>query len=71
MVFLNQAAERAIAEKKYIVRRKSFWGDMVKIKPTNTGQNCIVVSVKSGKPPRNGWQPKAEDLVADDWDIAD
>lgn len=38
----------------------------VKILPTDGPDGCVVLSASS-KIPRYGWQPTAEDLVADDW----
>lgn len=39
------------------------------IKPTNTDKCCIFY--KKGKPFANRWNPKAEDLIANDWIVVD
>jgi hypothetical protein len=40
----------------------------IRIQPTNSPDGCIVISdVEHGM--RHGWQPTAEDLTADDWEI--
>lgn len=39
----------------------------VKILPTNSPDCCVVLGV-ANKNPRKGWQPTAEDLVAEDWE---
>ncbi len=70
-MFIYQAVEKAIKEGKYITRENCFWGGIVKIKPTNTCDCCIAVALDKKNPPRRGWQPKAEDLMADDWYVCD
>lgn len=39
----------------------------VRLLPTNTPHCCLIVSDYSSNSPTRGWQPRAEDLVADDW----
>lgn len=39
----------------------------VKILPTNSPDGCVLLGV-AHQIPRNGWQPNAEDLVAEDWE---
>lgn len=40
----------------------------IKIQPTNTPSGCIVHD-EATKIIRPGWQPRAEDLAADDWSV--
>lgn len=39
----------------------------VKLLPTNSPDGCLIMGA-TNKNPRNGWQPTAEDLVAEDWE---
>lgn len=42
----------------------------VKIMPTNSVDCMIVFSEANGKQdPHRGWEPTAEDLIADDWAV--
>lgn len=40
----------------------------VYIQPTNTPYCCIIFSPIQ-KSPRRGWEPDAEDLLAEDWEV--
>ena len=42
-----------------------------KIRPTNDKGNCVVSMWDGSKPSKIGWQPTAEDILRDDWEIAD
>ena len=41
------------------------------IKPTNSYETCMIIVYDKGKPQRSSrsWNPTADDLMADDWDI--
>ena len=43
--------------------------DNKQIRPTNNPECCIVY--KKNKPSAKRWNPKAEDLTAEDWTIVD
>lgn len=66
------AVKARTANKPYITRQSwnyptSVWCNAaVKILPTDTPDCCTIESVASNAPCR-GWQPQAEDLIADDW----
>lgn len=45
-------------------------GIPVKIKPTNTSKNCVVIT-EDGKESMHGWQPDASDLLRKDWEVVD
>lgn len=73
---IQQAAREAVAERKHMTR--SAWVHIMskpcsaafKLLPTNTPDCCIAVSVYESSP-RKGWQPSAEDLMAEDWVVVD
>ena len=46
-----------------------MWWNL-KIKPTNGGDNCIMMGM-DGSNPFGGWQPNVEDLVATDWIVTE
>ena len=64
----------ATPKKPFFITRKK-WSHVVskqdgdiKILPTDSPDCMIVYSEANGKEdPRRGWEPTAEDLIADDW----
>lgn len=64
-----EATKKAVAENKYIARRDSPFFGLVKIKPTDTPDVCMVY--EKGKDPCRGWEPKARDLTSDCWEVVD
>ena len=60
-------AARLAADKRTRITRKA-WEGHVSIMPTDTPDCCVAVS-KIAKAPCPRWQPKAEDLMAEDWTI--
>ncbi len=73
-----EATRIAVKSGKWIARNVkgvSPW-NCVQIKPTNTSDGCIVkprkeLKHRDGVLPRRGWQPSADDLIADDWIVID
>lgn len=73
-MFIHEAIAARSSDKPYITRESwSYITDSpvsaaVKILPTNTPDCCVIMSINSKNPCR-GWQPMAEDLVANDWKV--
>ena len=71
-MYIHEAIAARTKQKPYITRQAWSYltdkpcGAAVKIQVTDSPDCCIVESV-SAKVLRVGWQPKAEDLAADDW----
>lgn len=73
-MYIHEAIKARTVEAPYITRRK--WRDEfsdwraadIKLQPTNSPDCCIVES-KVNRSPCRGWQPTAEDLLADDWEV--
>lgn len=65
---IQEATKQSMEMGTYIRRKNVLW-QKIKLKPTNTPDGCI--AFKQGNPPRKGWQPKAEDLMAEDWIVVD
>ena len=63
-MFIHQAVMIAQETGKRI-RRKS-WPSVLSIEPTDSPIKLCMAHAEK-KAPRRGWQPKAQDLVADDW----
>lgn len=66
---IYEATKKAVEENRYISRKTHSSCVILKIKPTNTPDGCII-SIKKQNPCR-GWQPQAEDLTADNWEVID
>ncbi len=65
---ISEAVKLALKEDKYIKLAGSIF--RTKIKPTNTSECCIMISEHRSKVmPR--WNPTADDLVSDDWEVVD
>jgi len=71
-MYIHEAVKQALEDKKYITRSNAWWGRHIKIKPTNTPDCCMCFSIdEKEKSPTRGWQPQAEDLMANDWTVVD
>lgn len=64
-MFIHEAVQKAISTGNYI--RRISWPRGLSIEPTDSPNTCVA-HVKD-KAPRRGWQPKAKDLLADDWEV--
>ena len=62
---IQKATQKALEVDGLIAR--PFWRGYVHIKPTNSPECCICYG--KGKAPCPRWQPQAEDLLADDWEV--
>lgn len=67
-IYIQTAVKRALNKNKFIMR-KAYEFMEIKIKPTNTPDCCICFI--EGKPSAKRWNPKAEDLIANDWIMLD
>lgn len=67
MIILNiQEAIQESLENKKLIARKSV--SYLAIMPTNDVFNrMMLVDIKNRRLPGKGWQPDANDLIADDW----
>ena len=64
---ISKAVKKALEEKKPITRTslKDFG---FKVFPTDSSDCCYIVNEK--QQPSRCWNPTADDLTADDWDLA-
>lgn len=62
---IQEATNKAMECGGYIIRKE--WTTIIKIKPTNSS-NCCIVFRRDGKSCRR-WEPQAKDLIADDWTV--
>lgn len=65
---IDEAVRRAIKENATI-KRKSTGESNTRIKPTNTYDCCIIFTVGSNQRQSRYWNPTADDLIADDWQV--
>ena len=70
-VYIHEAIMNTTRKKPFITRKA--WDmdfselPIIKLLPTDTPDCCLIVSECSAHGPRRGWEPKAADLIADDW----
>lgn len=76
-MYIHEAIAEAVKEEKYIERKK-FENETayrkLKIKPTNSSAHCMVCTFdQNGKEVHHckNWNPPAEDLMANDWELSD
>ena len=75
-MYIHEALQQLTIEKPYIRRQSwarwsnEFPGRGVCIQPTNSPDGCIVES-DVDKGDRRRWNPTADDLIADDWEVTD
>lgn len=66
---IKETVELAMKEGKYIYKEsEKNEGIEIDIFPTNTWDCCVLISKDSEKVGKR-WNPSANDLVADDWEI--
>lgn len=63
-----KAVKEAVEQGRYI---SSHSFPELKIKPTNSPSNCILMNADGSNPSRHGWQPSADDLMRNDWIVTD
>ncbi|EHM46142.1 Thoeris anti-defense Tad2 family protein [Flavonifractor plautii] len=62
---IQKAVRKAVETGGFITR--PLWCGRLHIKPTNEPECCVLHG--KGRAPCPRWQPKAEDLMADDWEV--
>ncbi len=73
---IYDAVEKAMKQGKMIYR-SHVWREKglhnTFIKPTNSYDNCIVITYVDGKETKScrNWNPTGNDLIADDWELWD
>jgi hypothetical protein len=64
---ITEATRRAMAEGKNIARR---WYDRrIIIKPETSPDCCLIWVEGSRRPPAVRWNPDADDLISDAWEV--
>ena len=75
-MYIHEAIKARTLDKPFIARRSwqeeygCYAWNGTKILPTSTPDLCMLLT-GYGKNPCRGWQPAAEDLLADDWEVCD
>lgn len=64
---IDQAVKEALASGGYIQRRSNPLWRSFAIMPTNSSDCCVVCSADKKQRPR--WNPNADDLAAEDWEV--
>lgn len=71
---IKEATEKALKERG-LIRRKSVHKEyddrFAAVMPTNSYEACKPIIFRDGKPNASSrcWNPTAEDLMADDWEV--
>lgn len=65
---IQKATIAAVAIDGYLFR--DAWRRHIRLEPSDSDEGFLMHS-KYSKAPRPRWQPKAEDLMADDWVVSD
>ena len=76
-MYIHEAIAKAVKEEKYIERKK-FENETayrkLKIKPTNSSAHCMAYTFDQNEIEVHhckNWNPSAEDLMANDWELSD
>lgn len=65
-MLIHEAVKEAMEKGKLIYRRPwPFW----KFEPKNT-MDCVIIHARD-KEPKRCWNPQAEDLMANDWEVVE
>lgn len=70
-MYISDAVRLALDKGKRITRTSGPFRNFIRIRPTNTPACCLLETACPEKPPVRGWEPDADDLMADDWEIVD
>lgn len=66
-----QEAIRESLKTKKMIARKNYLGNVAFIPTNDVYDRILIVSIKNDRLPGRGWQPDANDLIADDWYVTD
>lgn len=67
-MYINQAIEEA-RKKQLGIRRKHWKERKTGVIPTNSAYLNMFLIVQNGKSGIRNWNPSADDLKADDWEL--
>ncbi len=70
-MYINEAVEKAMREGRRMMRKNGPYKNFVRIRPTNTIDACLFETTCAKKRSIRGWEPDADDLMADDWEVVD
>lgn len=66
---IQEAVKESLRTKKTIKRKNSATECV--LMPTNTYDLVVIWAANQRRLPCRGWQPSADDLIADDWCVTD
>lgn len=67
-MIISEAVEKALKENKSITRF-SLRDFGFEVFPTDSSDCCYIVSTNKKQQPGRCWNPTANDLMADDWEL--
>ena len=62
-MFIHEAVKQAVTSDCFITRLS--YAENIRIKPTDSCEGFMFIN--SNNIPHSRWQPRAEDITADDW----
>lgn len=73
-MYIHEAVQQALKKSEVIYRTSAKRKEQDRyavIKPTNSYETCILIVYVGGKAERSArsWNPTADDLAADDWEL--
>lgn len=66
---INEAVEKSLKEKKAITRTSWLSDFGFKVFPTDSRDCCYLIQKDEKQQPARCWNPTANDLLADDWEV--
>ena len=66
-MWIHEATKRAF-ESGLCITLPEFRG-IAKIRPTDGSGRCVLMKADGSQPSKYGWQPSAQDLIRDDWEL--
>ncbi len=68
-MYIHEAVTAAMEQDCFIHNTKNAFNDYIYMKPTNDPEGIIGYDKQNKQAPCLRWQPKAEDLSSDGWEL--
>lgn len=68
-MWIHDAVKKALETNRYITLPE--FRETAKIQPTDGAGNCVLMNAGGSRPSKYGWQPSAQGLQRNDWELID